>query len=58
MARPPLAAVVCPWGQKDSCPQRGLSLSAGLVQEAESSVLAPRLVPVSGGWGEGVPSHP
>lgn len=51
MPRPRRAAVVCPWGQRDSYTRReGSSLSAGLVEEAESSVLAPRLVPVSGGW--------
>lgn len=51
MPRPQRATAVCPWGQRDSYTRReGSSLSTGLVEEAESSVLAPRLVPVSGTW--------
>lgn len=50
MPGPWRATVVCPWGQRDSYTRREVSSSAGLVEEAESSVLAPRLVPVSGRW--------
>lgn len=51
MPRPWRATVVCPWGQRDSYTRReGSSSSAGLVEEAESSILAPRLVPVSDRW--------
>lgn len=50
MARPQRATAVCPWGQRDSYTRREISLSARLVEEAESSILAPRLVPVSGRW--------
>lgn len=48
--------MVCPWGKRDSYTRREGSSSVELVEEAESSVLVPRLVPVSDRWSPLIPS--